>query len=94
MNLAPFKTGFALFEKGAQAFQVVFGLGRQEELVLAYRWLLTERDTDSLSHLVRKINSNSQILEPRLLYWQAYALNWMGRGEESLVHLRQLLGSR
>ncbi len=65
--------------------------GRKAELILAYRWLLTERDAESLTHLVQKVNSHPEAFAPRLRFWHAYALSWLGRGEESLVQLRHLI---
>lgn len=65
--------------------------GRADELILAFRWLLTEQDSESLAHLIQKINAHPSVQEPRLEFWQAYSLSWLGRPEESLVHLRQLV---
>jgi len=67
--------------------------GRQDELVLVYRWLLTARDGESLEFLTQKLASHPEIFQPRLRFWHAYALNWLGRTEESLDHLRVLLGT-
>ncbi len=66
-------------------------VGRENELILAYRWLLTERDADSLAHLVQKIESHPDVLASRLQFWHAYALSWLGRQDEALVQMRQLI---
>ncbi|MCB1183251.1 hypothetical protein KDM41_07445 [bacterium] len=65
--------------------------GRQDELVLAYRWLLTARDTDSVEHLVDKIEAHREVVTPRLRFWHAYALGWLGRPSASLAELRVLV---
>lgn len=65
--------------------------GRQGELILAYRWLLTARDSVSLTHLIQKIDSHPEVLEPRLRFWHAYALSWLDRTPEALAQLRQLI---
>ncbi len=65
--------------------------GRQDELVLAYRWLLTEQDSDTLAHLVQKTGSHPDAFNNRVRFWHAYALNWLGRTAESLVQLRELV---
>jgi len=67
--------------------------GRADELVLAFRWLLTEQDSESLEHLIKKLDSHPSVLEPRLQFWQAYSLSWLGHRQESLVHLRQLVST-
>jgi len=65
--------------------------GRQAELVLAYRWLLTERDGDSLTHLVQKMESHPAVMDNNLRFWHAFALSWLGRTDEALAQLRQLV---
>ena len=66
-------------------------MGRQDELTLAYRWLLAEKDAESLAHLVQKVEAHPAVLEARLQFWHTYALSWLGRQDESLDHLRQLV---
>ena len=65
--------------------------GREQELVLAYRWLLTDADSTSLQKMVDKVGASSAELPARLRFWHAYALNRIGRREDCLVELRQLL---
>lgn len=65
--------------------------GRQDELVLAYRWLLTARDRTSLTHLAQKIDAHPDVLTPRLRFWHAYALSWLGRPQEALIQLKSLI---
>jgi len=66
-------------------------VGREEELVLAFRWLLTNRDSDSLNHLMQKMNAHQEALSPRLLFWQAYTLSWLGDRDQTLDNLRLLV---
>ena len=68
-------------------------VGREDELILAYRWLLTERDTDSLAHLVQKIEAHPEVLHSRLRFWHTYALSWLGRQDEALVQMRALIST-
>ncbi len=65
--------------------------GRADELILAFRWLLTERDGESLEHLIKKIEAHPTVVEPRLHFWQAYALSWLGRPADAMPHLLELV---
>ena len=64
---------------------------RDGEVILAYRWLLTMRDTRSVDHLIAKIDDDGP-LDGRVRYWHAYALAWRGRHAECLANLQTLVG--
>ncbi|MFT5232889.1 MAG: hypothetical protein ACI9UK_001524 [Candidatus Krumholzibacteriia bacterium] len=66
-------------------------VGRQKEIVLAYRWLLINRDSDALNHLTQKVAAHDEALSPRLLFWQSYSLSWLGERERTLENLRVLV---
>jgi len=67
--------------------------GRQPELILVYRQLLIGRDAESLDILNQKLESHPELFVPRLRFWHAYALNWLGETERCLDHLRVLLAT-
>jgi hypothetical protein len=66
---------------------------RSGEVVVAYRWLLTNRDARSLDHLIRKVAAKDSLLTPRLRFWHARALAWRERHAEALDQLRQLVAA-
>ncbi|MBE0565567.1 MAG: hypothetical protein IH621_06420 [Krumholzibacteria bacterium] len=66
--------------------------GRDGEVVLAYRWLLTSRDARAVDHLIARVAVADTTLDGRVRYWHAYALAWRGRHAESLAHLVRLVG--
>lgn len=66
--------------------------GRDGEVVLAYRWLLVNRDARAVDHLIAKVAAGDSALDGRVRYWHAYALAWRGRHGESLAHLERLVG--
>ena len=65
--------------------------GREEELALAYRYLLAERNTHELELLVSKLARNEDRMGPRLRYWHAFALTSLGRWDRALDQLQRLL---
>jgi len=67
--------------------------GREGELIVAYRWLLTQRDSDGLDLLIQKTAAWKTVLTDRLCFWHAYALAWRQRQPEARTHLRQLIRS-
>lgn len=66
-------------------------VGRQDEIVVAFRWLLVNRDSDTLRDLLQKLDAHQEALSPRLLYWQAFSLSWLGERDQALDHLRLLV---
>ena len=68
-------------------------IGREGELILAYRWLLAEMDAEGVDLLIRKVESQQAVLSDRLRFWHAYALNWRQKRAESLDHLLKLVQS-
>jgi hypothetical protein len=64
---------------------------RQDELVLAYRWMLTSADSAGVVDLCASLSGQPEALTPRLRFWQAYALSWLGQREAALVELRRLV---
>ncbi len=66
-------------------------VGRDGEVALAYRCLLTARDARAIDHLNEKVAAEGSRLEARVHYWQAYALAWRGRHDESLAVLTDLV---
>lgn len=64
---------------------------RADEVVTAYRWLLTNRDARSLDHLIRKVAAEDSLLTPRLRFWHARALSWRERPDLCLEQLRILV---
>lgn len=68
-------------------------IGREAELVLAYRWLLAEADGPGVDLLIQKVNSQQAVLSDRLRFWHAYALNWRAERPASLDNLRKLIRS-
>ena len=68
-------------------------VGREAELVLAYRWLLAENDGAGVDLLIKKVDSQQAVLSDRLRFWHAYALNWRAERKASLDNLRKLIRS-
>ncbi len=68
-------------------------VGREGELVLAYRWLLTQQDTETLSLLIKKTEDMDAVLTDRIRFWMAYTLSWQGENEASLNHFLKLIRS-
>jgi hypothetical protein len=67
--------------------------GHELEFILALRWLLIQRDSESLDLVIQKIESDKTILSDRLRFWVAYSQAWRKNRSESLAHLRVLIGS-
>jgi tetratricopeptide (TPR) repeat protein len=66
--------------------------GRGDELILAYRYLLTHMDTHELELLVSKLDNVTWEMKPLLRFWHAFALVSLERWEPALQQLKQLLG--
>ena len=66
--------------------------GREDELILAYRFLLTHAGTHELELLVRKLDNARWRMKPLLCFWHAFALVSLERWDPALQQLRQLLG--
>ncbi|MCP4293672.1 MAG: hypothetical protein GY780_17735 [bacterium] len=67
--------------------------GKENEYILALRWLLVQRDSETLDLVLQKIKQDQNNLTDRLRFWVAYSHSWRKRGDESMSHLRILLGS-
>ena len=65
--------------------------GRERQLILSYRWLLTNRDGGALELLLKKVEAKPELLHDEILFWHAYAESWLARQEASLAHLRTLV---
>lgn len=65
--------------------------GREDEIVLAFRWLLNRGDRDTLGWLLQRTDTPAATADTRLAFWRAYALSWLDRRDESLAQLRGLL---
>lgn len=66
---------------------------RAEEIVLAYRWLLANRDARSLDHLIQKVAAEDTLLTPHLRFWHARALGWRERHAACLDQLARLVAA-
>lgn len=67
--------------------------GRDRELVLVYRWLLTQRDSKTLELLLTKVEAQPEIMTDQMLFWHAYSQAWLEMKAASLVNLRELVKS-
>jgi len=67
--------------------------GHESEYILALRWLLIHSDTESIDLVLKKIESDNNVLSDRLRYWVAYSLAWREKRTESMTHLKVLIGS-
>jgi hypothetical protein len=67
--------------------------GRDRELVLAYRWLLTGRDSETLALLLDKVESQDGLLAGEVLFWHAFSQAWLEERNASLANLRLLVRS-
>jgi hypothetical protein len=65
--------------------------GRQDEYLLACRYLLAERDRTQLALLVQKLEGQNESLDGRLRFWLAFSLVELGRGADALAQLERLL---
>jgi hypothetical protein len=65
--------------------------GRERQVILVYRWLLTNRDRAGLELLLQKIEGQPGMLQKEILFWHAYAESWLGRRESCLERLRSLV---
>ena len=60
-------------------------------LIEITRDIFTVIDPDTNEHLVDKIEAHREVVTPRLRFWHAYALGWLGRPSASLAELRVLV---
>ncbi len=67
--------------------------GNESEFILALRWLLIQKDSESLDLVLQKIKTDEGNLPDRLRFWVAYSLAWRKHREEAMTHLRILIGS-
>ncbi len=65
--------------------------GREKELILAYRWLLIQRDSEALTLLLDKVESQPEIMNNQLLFWHSFSESWLERRSACLVNLRKLV---
>jgi len=67
--------------------------GHEAEYILALRWLLIQKDAESIDLVLKKIGTDGNVLTDRLRYWVAFSLAWREKRSESMEHLRILIGS-
>lgn len=67
--------------------------GRQQEIILAYRWLLAGRDSETLALLLDKVESQPEVMTDQIVFWHAYSQNWLDRKGGSLENLLTLVRS-
>lgn len=65
--------------------------GREDEIVLAFRWLLNRGDRETLGWLLQRTDTPVATADARVGFWRAYALSWLDRRDEALAQLRGLL---
>jgi len=65
--------------------------GREQELVLAFRWLLTTLDSDSLKLLLKKVESQPELVSGEIKFWTAYSQSWLGSYDQCLHNLRGII---
>jgi len=65
--------------------------GRENEVVLAFRWLLNRQDAATLNWLLTRTATPQATQDARVAFWRAYALSWLDRRDESLTELNGLL---
>lgn len=66
--------------------------GREVELTLVYRWLMSQWDVPTMDLLIKKVEGQEEgLLTDRLLFWHAFALTWRQEYARSLDHLRRLV---
>lgn len=65
--------------------------GRERELILSYRWLLTGRDSETLGQLLAKVQAQPELLKGQVLYWHAFSQGWLEERPACLANLRILL---
>ncbi len=75
----------------ATTLQATDLVGREAEVVLAFRWLLNRRDTASLGWLVDRTATPEMAADARVSFWRAYALSALDRRPECLAQLGSLL---
>ncbi len=67
--------------------------GHESQYILALRWLLIQRDAETLDLIIQKIQAEGSNLPDRLRFWLAYSLAWRNDNTGSLEHLRILINS-
>lgn len=67
--------------------------GHESEYILALRWLLIHKDSESIDLVLSKIESDGNVLSDRLRYWVAFSQAWRENRTEAMAHLRVLIGS-
>ena len=66
-------------------------VGREGEVVLAFRWLLNRNDTAGLGWLLQRTEAPELTADARVAFWRAYALSALDRRPECLAQLDALL---
>jgi len=67
--------------------------GHESAFILSLRWLLIQRDRETLDLVLQKIESDDANLPDRLRFWVAYSLAYRQDNDASLKHLRILIHS-
>lgn len=65
--------------------------GREQEIILAYRWLLTNLDSDSLTLLITKLEAQPDLVAGEIKFWTAYSKSWLGLQGPSLELLLEII---
>jgi len=68
-------------------------IGREGEIVLAFRYLLVHGDNKNLSLLVQKVSRLENSMSSRVRFWQAYSFSFLKEWSHSLTEVRRLVSS-
>lgn len=75
----------------AATLQATDLVGRDAEIVLAFRWLLNRNDAAGLGWLLNHTAAPEVAADARVAFWRAYALSALDRRPECLAQLNALL---
>jgi hypothetical protein len=75
----------------AATLQATDLMGREAEIVLAFRWLLNRNDAAGLGWLLNHTEAPEIAADARVAFWRAYAFSALDRRPECLAQLNALL---
>lgn len=75
----------------AATLQATDLVGREAEVVLAFRWLLNRNDSAALGWLLNHTEAPEIASDARVAFWRAYTLSALDRRPECLAQLNALL---
>lgn len=75
----------------ASTLQATDLVGREGEVVLAFRWLLNRHDVAGLGWLLERTATPELAVDARVCFWRAYALSALDRRPECLAQLNALV---